>query len=243
VQVIVPTTPVHLDSEMARLVSRAQELLGYELRSDDPKEVIRRSLRLLVEKLEKRKAPRHRVRRSRETQNPRYIPQSVMNSVWNRDRGRCTFVSEDGQVCGSCEHLEFDHIVPVARGGESTIANLRLRCRAHNQFEAERTFGPEFMRHKREQARWVAAEKRAAATEKSAKASVDDDLDVIPWLRTLGFRMDQAKRAAAHCETIAAETLEDRVRAALKFLAPPHRRIIPSLGAGAVGVQGAGAAR
>jgi Holliday junction resolvasome RuvABC DNA-binding subunit len=89
------------------------------------------------------------------------------------------------------------------------------------------------MGHKREEARHmaagkraVAAEKRAQAAEMSAKASVDDELDVIPWLRQLGFRMDQAKRAAAHCETIAAETLEDRVRAALKFLAPPHRRML-----------------
>jgi len=217
VQVIVSTSPVHLDSEMARLVSRAQELLGYELRSDDPKEVIRRSLRLLVEKLERRKAPRHRVRRSRGTENPRYIPQSVMNAVWNRDRGRCTFVGDSGHVCGSCEHLQFDHILPVARGGESMVANLRLRCRAHNQFEAERAFGSEFMEHKRTQARERAAAKRE-----------EDESDVIPWLRQLGFRMDQAKRAAAHCDRLEIASLEDRVRAALKFLAPPHRRLVPA---------------
>jgi hypothetical protein len=36
--------------------------------------------------------------------------------------------------------LEFDHIEPVARGGHATTANLRLRCRAHNQYEADRIF-------------------------------------------------------------------------------------------------------
>ena len=30
--------------------------------------------------------------------------------------------------------------------------NLRLRCRAHNQYAAERMFGAEFMKEKRERA-------------------------------------------------------------------------------------------
>jgi 5-methylcytosine-specific restriction endonuclease McrA len=222
-QVVVTATSVRLDDEMKQLVGEAR-MLGYQLRSDDPMEVVRRGLRLLVGQLRKKKT---REPRARKTENPRCIPTSVMNAVWNRGHGRCTFVGDSGQVCGSCEHLQFDHIEPVARGGESTVANLRLGCRAHNQFEAERAFGSEFMENKRKEAQHVAAGKRAQAAVRSAKASVDDDLDVIPWLRTLGFRMDQAKRAAAHCETIAAETLEDRVRAALTFLAPPHRRMIP----------------
>jgi hypothetical protein len=29
------------------------------------------------------------------------------------------------------------------------VDGIQLRCRAHNQFTAERTFGAEFMRHKR----------------------------------------------------------------------------------------------
>src|SRR6267378_4309079 len=36
-------------------------------------------------------------------------------------------------------------IEPLARGGESTIDNMRMRCRAHNQYEAERVFGSGFM--------------------------------------------------------------------------------------------------
>jgi hypothetical protein len=42
---------------------------------------------------------------------------------------------------------------PVARGGKATIENTRLRCRAHNQYEAERTYGAGFMREKREAGR------------------------------------------------------------------------------------------
>ena len=43
-------------------------------------------------------------------------------------------------------------VTPLAPG-EATVGGIRLLCRAHNQYEAERTFGAEFMRHKRETAR------------------------------------------------------------------------------------------
>jgi hypothetical protein len=58
-------------------------------------------------------------------------------------------VSACGRRCEARKRLEFDHVQAYARGGEATVAGLRLRCRAHNQYEAERTYGPEFMRHKR----------------------------------------------------------------------------------------------
>ena len=45
--------------------------------------------------------------------------------------------------------LELDHVIPVARGGAGTLRNLRLRCRAHNQYEAERVYGAAFMQSKR----------------------------------------------------------------------------------------------
>ena len=45
----------------------------------------------------------------------------------------------------------------VARGGEATVEGIRLRCRAHNQYEAECTFGVGFMEAKREAARLAAA--------------------------------------------------------------------------------------
>ena len=37
--------------------------------------------------------------------------------------------------------LEFHHREPYAIGGEATVANISLRCRAHNVYEAELAFG------------------------------------------------------------------------------------------------------
>jgi hypothetical protein len=37
--------------------------------------------------------------------------------------------------------LEFHHLDPFAVGGDATIDNIQLRCRAHNVYEAELFFG------------------------------------------------------------------------------------------------------
>lgn len=83
----------------------------------------------------------------------RHIPHAVKAQVWKRDGGRCTYHSAAGQRCPAVTRLEFDHVVPVARGGASTAANLRLRCRAHNQLAAENAFGAGFMSQRRAAAR------------------------------------------------------------------------------------------
>jgi hypothetical protein len=54
------------------------------------------------------------------------IPERVRHEVWRRDQGRCV-------DCGSRERLEFDHIIPVSRGGSNTARNIELRCEACNR--------------------------------------------------------------------------------------------------------------
>ncbi len=86
----------------------------------------------------------------------RYIPAAIRRAVWERDEGRCTFVSITGGRCRCRRYIELDHVVPFARGGNATVENLRLRCSAHNQYEAERVFGADFMKRKRQEA-WEAS--------------------------------------------------------------------------------------
>ena len=71
-----------------------------------------------------------------------------------------------------------------------------LRCRAHNQYEAERAFGAGFMSEKREHARRVAAERRARSTqaEKCAWVSAQElTRDVLAGLDGLGIRGEEAQ--------------------------------------------------
>jgi hypothetical protein len=125
--------------------------------------------------------------------------------VRERDGNQCTFVAKNGHRCESRNALEFDHIHPVARGGKSAAGNLRLRCRAHNQYEADRTYGAGFMEAKKEQAQEDAARKRIE--------------EVTPWLQALGIRADHARQAAERCDSPRA-SLEDRVKAALACFGP-----------------------
>ena len=78
-------------------------------------------------------------------QRGRYVSRAVRRAVWKRDGERCTYVDAMGQRCRETGGLELDHVDPHARGGPPTVANLRLRCRAHNALAAEHEFGRDFM--------------------------------------------------------------------------------------------------
>ena len=59
------------------------------------------------------------------------IPQNVKDKVWNRDNGKCV-------ECGSNENLEFDHIIPVSKGGANTYRNLQLLCEHCNRSKSDK---------------------------------------------------------------------------------------------------------
>jgi hypothetical protein len=69
----------------------------------------------------------------------------VRRAVWQRDGGRCAFIGRDGRRCDARGFVEFHHVKPFAAGGEASVANIELRCRPHNQYEADVYFagGPE----------------------------------------------------------------------------------------------------
>lgn len=80
-----------------------------------------------------------------EPEQRRYIPALIKETVSLRDGGRCTFIGTDGRRCNTKRCLEYDHINPLALGGQTEIGNIRLLCRCHNVLEAERKLGWEFM--------------------------------------------------------------------------------------------------
>jgi 5-methylcytosine-specific restriction endonuclease McrA len=132
---------------------RLQDLLRREIPSGDPGAIVDRALTLLLEKVEKQKrgGPTRRATPVKPARlrsirpgadNSRNIPREVQRAVCQRDGDRCAFVSKDGHRCTERTFLEFHHIVPHALGGRATVDNISLRCRRHNQYEAELVFGP-----------------------------------------------------------------------------------------------------
>jgi 5-methylcytosine-specific restriction endonuclease McrA len=64
----------------------------------------------------------------------------VKRAVWRRDEGRCAYIGREGR-CTERGFLEYHHVLPYAAGGAATTANIELRCRAHNAYEASLFFG------------------------------------------------------------------------------------------------------
>ncbi len=59
-----------------------------------------------------------------------HIPDDVKIFVWNRDGGKCV-------KCGSNQNIEFDHIIPVSKGGSSTARNIQILCEPCNRSKSD----------------------------------------------------------------------------------------------------------
>ncbi len=139
---LVPLSPkryalqLTMSQELHDKLRVAQALLSHAIPSGDVASVLERALDELIAKLEKTKyaaTDKPRAIKANTSASPRQIP---------------------AQVKGAERHfMEFDHVDPIARGGKATAERMRLRCRAHNQYEAEQLFGAAFMQRKREEAK------------------------------------------------------------------------------------------
>jgi len=130
-------------AETREKLRRAQDLLRHAVPSGDVAQVIDRALTLLLEDLVRKKfGATDRPRASRgTTPGSRSVAAKVRRTAWSSDEGRCGFVSKSGRRCDATAFIEFDHVVPYGAGGEGTVENIRLLCRAHNAFESQRLYG------------------------------------------------------------------------------------------------------
>ena len=146
------------NGEFKRLLEEVRALSSHRQPTGDLASVITRALEAYREQLLKtrygvgRKA-RHSKRLSASpaeigsglVKRSRHVPVAIAREVYLRDGGGCTFCAANGQRCGARRFLELDHVTPWAELGEATVANLRLRCRAHNQHAARAHFGAEYV--------------------------------------------------------------------------------------------------
>jgi hypothetical protein len=121
----------------------AQDMLRHAVPTGDPAETIKRALKVLLEELARKKFAA--TKRPRASHGPapgsRYGAAKVRRAVWIRDHGRCAYVAKSGHRCNSRSFVEFHHLDPYGAGGEATVETMELRCRAHNNYEAELFYG------------------------------------------------------------------------------------------------------
>jgi 5-methylcytosine-specific restriction endonuclease McrA len=126
----------------------ARDALSHSHPGADEVAILEAGLDLILERAAKQRGIVSRPRQGspeHTPRTPRSIPAAVKREVWVRDEGRCQWPTADGGICGSTHRLQFDHVVPVARGGESTVRNLRLACAVHNDLAARQIFGDGWM--------------------------------------------------------------------------------------------------
>jgi len=79
-----------------------------------------------IERLRKIRAAEEAVEGARRER----IPDDVRLFVWTRDDGRCV-------RCGSEDELQFDHVIPVARGGGNAPENIQILCGTCNRRKSD----------------------------------------------------------------------------------------------------------
>ncbi len=125
-------------------------------------EILEAGLDLVLERHARRKGLVKKPRREPPPSKPDHVPAHVRRAVWERDGGRCQWPLASGGICGSTVRLELDHVIPRARGGPSTVENLRICCQFHNDLAARRAYGNEWMnRYTRGRPARPAAEERS----------------------------------------------------------------------------------
>ena len=180
--------------------------------------VVESALDLLLDKLESRRLGKLKRARRKPTsragkQSATRVSREVRRQVFARDGEQCTFVGPDGQRCSARAFLELDHVEPLGLGGTSDVANVRVRCRSHNQLWAEQAFGREHVAARRDFRRRkssaapagklgdTAGDAQGSDHQRAARLESGKALDKVRRaLEKLGFRGVEARRAVAELQ-------------------------------------------
>jgi len=153
---------VTVDEETHAKLVQLQDLLAATAGSD-PAMIISRAIHSLHQKTLTRKAAITDGPRAGKATDirSRPVPAAVKRAVWTRDAARCAFVDDKGRRCSATRFLEFHHLDNWARGADHRVERIELRCRAHNQYQAELDYGVELMRARRHGSRRLRENRRA----------------------------------------------------------------------------------
>jgi hypothetical protein len=143
---------VTIGEETRAKLAEVQDLLSHQIPDGDPARILDRALDVLLTETKKKKAAltdKPRVSRKKTSAKSRGIPARIRREVFERDEGRCAFVDSQGRRCDATWKVEFHRRTAYGRGGAHDLDNIELRCRGHNQYEADLEYGALFMAARR----------------------------------------------------------------------------------------------
>jgi 5-methylcytosine-specific restriction endonuclease McrA len=123
----------------------AKDALSHAMPLASSEEILEAGLDRLLADQAKRRGFVKKPRKSPPPSRTDHVPAHVRREVWARSGGRCEWVLESGERCGSTKRVEVDHVDPKALGGPPTIENTRALCRGHNLLAAREVFGDQWM--------------------------------------------------------------------------------------------------
>ena len=128
-------------------LEEARSALSHSHPGAGAEEILEAGLDLILAERARRKGMVAKPRREARPSGPAHIAARVKREVWKRDQGRCQWpiAGKDGGICGSTLRVEFDHVVPRARDGPSSVDGVRLLCAFHNHLAARQVFGDRWM--------------------------------------------------------------------------------------------------
>jgi 5-methylcytosine-specific restriction endonuclease McrA len=98
------------------------------LAAEDVKALLLQRERRLEQKLQSARSLMHAEENGKPTRAP--IPTELRRLVFERDGGRCV-------ECGATFDIQYDHVLPVALGGATTVENLQLLCAECNRRKSD----------------------------------------------------------------------------------------------------------
>jgi len=163
------------DGNFKAKFERLAEVLGVENPLKNMAQVFERAMDISLEKKDPKKKLERRLERERKRSVPssksrpgkirpegspnepegkgksRYIPSEVRERVLVRAGHQCEYRAKDGTRCSSKTGLQIEHSRPFAIYRSHEERFLKVLCRRHNLFQAERVYGSEFIRAKIEE--------------------------------------------------------------------------------------------
>lgn len=138
-----------IDEELKTQLDQLKYLISHQNSNMTYQELLKYLVKMGLDKLSPiRKVTKSPCAPKVETQAPlkkkisRYIPSTIKHEVYLRDQGCCSFRNQQThQKCKSKYLLQYDHIQPMAFGGETTANNLRLLCANHHNLVTKKVFG------------------------------------------------------------------------------------------------------
>jgi hypothetical protein len=132
------------DQRLMEKLERLKNLMGHKQSAQTYAGLFEELADLALKKLVPMEKPAEVSPEKSSTTGTRYIPAKLKRAIWQRDKGKCSYVEpESGKRCASKHALQYEHVIPFGKNGQSTFENLKLLCPNHNRFAAIQAYGLE----------------------------------------------------------------------------------------------------